>query len=257
MILTFLAGLTMLGGTYGQRPDLPMFPVRGANYWKWRDLAWTVEDKTVTEARKRVDMLADKGASSLSQVEKMALDAKRQFERAPKPDARPLIIWMYAAFRAGRLDSHSWQRTKATLARNYVEIVQPIASYEYARIRFLALSDMSSDKYIPVAKRLLNRDYKDYWVRFYFTRLMNSLNKIADAKRMCLALIRDWPSKPNVYALAGDTYYLASFNIVSKPDLLEAKKYYEIFIKKAPSSDNYIDMAKWRLNNIEKKLSGA
>lgn len=236
-----------------QRQDLTIYPNRKPDYWAWLKWDWKVEDSKLTSSVARIDALSSQGASSVRELEELALFAKTGYEKAPKPDAKLLTVWVYASRAANILDANSSKRTKASSALYDLERVEPIANYEYARTRFLALSESNPDRYIPLGYRLLLRRSSDYPVKFALVYLVYSKNP-TEAKRLNSQLLRDFPAKVAVLAQRGDVFDVAYLRSKVKSDVLEAKKYYELFLLKAPKTNSYREMVKLRLDRINKTL---
>lgn len=131
----------------------------------------------------------------------------------------------------------------------------PIASYEYARTRFLVLSDMFPDKHVPLGYRLLVKLPSDKSVKYKLVYLIYGRDA-SEAKRLSAELERAYPGLPAIIAQRGDVFDVAYGQTKSKNDLQQAVKYYELYLTKAPSSEPYRKIVELRLKRIRRQLAG-
>lgn len=236
-----------------QQHDPPTI-VKDKAYWAWLDLRWSTEDKEFSSLRQKLEEWSALGKTKLADISKVANSSRAEFASKTEGRTVPLLKWAYAAYLANGLDPHSVKDTGLHTAKAYLESEQPIPSFEYARTRFLLHSDMFPAKYLTLGKRLLHKAPADYLVKHTLVRLYLGEN-IGQSKKLCHELVRDWPQKAGALALLGDVYYIADMSRPSRADLLEAKKYYEQFLKKAVASNPNMEHVKWRLGRVNKKLS--
>ena len=225
----------------------------------WIIEMWTGKDAQYRQIRNNIDQRMARGedvaliAYNLRKQLRHPLDTKEQFR------------WAYAAYQTVKheKDTNPDQTIgDIVLALRNADHMNPPRSYEYSRLRYLAMVRAFPEYMLkPMGERLLKRNPKDYDVMFCQVVVLEpGVNKVDEATSLAYTrtLIKVQPNTPRPYRLLGDVYYKMWLNRVlhhsaDEPVVFnKALAAYNKALQVARPNDPFREKVKASIVNIQK-----
>ncbi len=215
----------------------------------WNTAKWTQNDAPYLKVRDAIDAAAAKGASMSSLAEKYkAMVIKKPLDRAA------IFGWGYAAV-AGRKTGIVSDPSEAKQL-SLLSLAAPSSdACQYAHLQFIVASKWGLQVQLkPLASRLMKRNSNDYFVKYYWTRLL-SFGSNAEkqvALQNAQELVGEYPRRASVCGLLADVYKGMFFTNrdISAGD--KAIVEYQRFLRLASPNDPSRESAEYLIKTIKK-----
>jgi tetratricopeptide (TPR) repeat protein len=218
--------------------------------WAWTREPWTGDEKPYRRLRAVINTAIAKKQLTAKDLQQYKAQA------AKKPvDPQAQFRWGYAAYELMLRTANP--QAKAQYMKGVVDALSFPASprtYEYARLRFLLEARNSPDpNLIGLSKRLLQRNPRDSYVKYYSTTLLRPSipaerkQAIAHARQM---IQRD-PKKAKPHSVLGGIYFRSWMTSMSQADANQAIAAYRQYLKLAPPADTFRKSAEANIRMIQ------
>jgi len=213
----------------------------------WVSMKWTGDNRKYHDVRIQIDQLAIQG--------KLTPEALRTYYGSFLQNPRdPLVLfrWAYADNLAIRLKPDLPQHVSP--GDGAFEACPNPRTYDYDRTRLLLNWPGNESLLLPLAKRLLAHDPKDYPLQYNLATLSSGTDaptEKAAAVRRAERLLSQYPNKPEIYGLLGGIY---CDHWVFKKDPADGRKaifYYQKYLQIANPNDPWRKQAKFWIERIE------
>ncbi len=199
----------------------------------WANQPWTGDNRPYHAIRIQVDHLAEQGKLTPSMLQANF----KAWQQTPR-DPLKLFQWAYADSMAVRYLPNLPPRPQP--GDGAFEACPDPHTYDYERVRFLLNWETHENALLPLAKRLLQHDPKDYPVQYALAGRYGGRDTPAE-KAASLAraqrLLAQYPHKPEIYSLIAGIYCDHWIFQKNKEDARKAIFYYQKYLQIA-SVDN-------------------
>lgn len=213
----------------------------------WANMKWTGDNRQYHNIRIQVDQLAAQGKLT----PELLRANYRSFQQTPH-DPLVLFRWAYADNLAIRLSPNLPQHFSPGDGA-FAACPDP-RTYDYDRMRLLLNWPGNELLLLPLAKRLLANDPKDYPLQYNLATMSSGTDtpiKQAVAVKRAERLLAQYPNKPEIYGLLGGIYCDHWVFQKHAADGRKAIFYYQKYLQIAKPDDPWRKQANFWINRIE------